>query len=365
MKMLIFEPNSYHFEILPGYAKIFSELGYVVTVLVRKHPNLGDEFSLCKNEFEIRQYEGNCFSALKQELNGQSYEFMFVSSFDYGEDGKLININQKFKEYGISIPYFGCYHDFRNLQKNHDESLIEENRVSFLSSYNESCKMINPNYFGSNVAFQREKNRKVIFISIGQSNSRKDIEHAVDTIGRETNDFEVQFVGGLKGVYKSYIKRTLFYPICKIMRIKPYSQAINKPVGIFRMKNISNCGKLKFEDMYNKIERADFIIINLKSGEDIEFPKNCTSGAKQLSLGFNKPCIISREVARYYGFNQANAILYEENLSDGLSAAVKMSDSEYEKMKKELDLMRIKINEISKNNAEQLVCRITQKEVCN
>ena len=52
--VLIFEPNRYHFECLPGYAKYFIDLGYNVDILSRK---LGfDSFYLFKEKYKIRYF---------------------------------------------------------------------------------------------------------------------------------------------------------------------------------------------------------------------------------------------------------------------------------------------------------------------
>ena len=52
--VLIFEPNRYHFECLPGYAKYFIDLGYNVDILSRKFGF--DSFYLFKEKYKIRYF---------------------------------------------------------------------------------------------------------------------------------------------------------------------------------------------------------------------------------------------------------------------------------------------------------------------
>ena len=50
--VLIFEPNNYHFECLPGYTKYFIDLGYNVDILSLN--NSLDSFCLFEEKYKIR-----------------------------------------------------------------------------------------------------------------------------------------------------------------------------------------------------------------------------------------------------------------------------------------------------------------------
>ena len=52
-KVIIFEPNAYHYEILPGFAKYFLDLGYEVDLLVHAHEEMGNEMQLCNFDINI------------------------------------------------------------------------------------------------------------------------------------------------------------------------------------------------------------------------------------------------------------------------------------------------------------------------
>ena len=47
MRVLLFEPNPYHYEVIPGFAYYFIRLGYEADCLIQKPDQEGDVFFRC------------------------------------------------------------------------------------------------------------------------------------------------------------------------------------------------------------------------------------------------------------------------------------------------------------------------------
>ena len=91
----------------------------------------------------------------------------------------------------------------------------------------------------------------------------------------------------------------------------------------------------------------------------MDFTANRTSGTKQLSLGFLKPCIIERSVAEYYGFTDRNAIIYDDgNLTMAVERAICMSEEEYQDMVSELEKLCTEIRDRSEKNLQSMICKL-------
>ena len=113
---------------------------------------------------------------------------------------------------------------------------------------------------------------------------------------------------------------------------------------------------LPFEDLYDLVDGSDFLVCNIEAPYEEEFATVRTTGIRQLSLGFLRPCIIQREHAEYYGFSERNAVIYERGeLAQALLRATDMPAAEYDAMCRELDALRQEVEHRSLANLERAI----------
>ncbi|SMC40625.1 hypothetical protein SAMN06296952_1058 [Oscillospiraceae bacterium] len=369
-KILIFEPNPYHFETLPGLCYYFNQLGYEIDCLVQKHDNYGDEFckaSQLKNKINYTFYDKeSILESIKDITNKSEYEFVVLNSFDYGKDGKIHSIYNDIKDiaksrYGV----LGFYHSLSSYYDNKetDVQLLNEGRIFSLSPVKQddfSFPMVNSNFFKDNEEVAKHKNNRTI-ITIGTSNDDNDLRKAAAIVKDKTKMPTIIFVGykTKKELFIAQIKRIIAAIISKI--VKSYSTN-KKPYPHFMLafkKNMKLYNKVSFDTMYDLIDSSDFIALNLKQSHLYEFSTCRTTGSKQLALGFSKPCIIEENCANYYGFSSENSIIYKNgHLDDAIQRACLMTDEEYNRMQEAMHALLLRSREESMNNLKMILTDI-------
>ena len=344
MRILVFEPNNHHYEILPGFCKLFERLGFEVDLLVRNHSGLGDEFCRANISVNVFQYDKDGYEALKKRVIDKEYCFVFISSLDHIEDGKLIDIVKRLDDIHLKTPFFGCFHDLSNIDKFENVNLLKDRRIVTLSDYmykDTLIPMVNPQYFSEHLE-KHKKNETTSFVMVGTNIWRNELEHSLDSECLKRINFNIESIGAFdeKKYNKNRLKRTVFFPVARILHISKYSNPSMKPASKQAIQHITNVGKLPFPEMYHTIEKSDFILLNIKVKPNTDFITRKTSGSKQLALGFNKPPIMPEEIADAYGFDSTNAVLYTEgHLDDALIRACRINDQEYQQMKKNIENM--------------------------
>ena len=113
-------------------------------------------------------------------------------------------------------------------------------------------------------------------------------------------------------------------------------------------------------ELYHDVEICDFILPMLPdSGENKEFYKQTTFGAKQLSLGFCRPLILQDFWGKYHGFSPENAVFYgiskENGLLDEISHVLEWDIFRYHAMQSELQTLATKYYTESLENLRQVV----------
>lgn len=365
-KVLLLEPNPWHYVCLPGNIKHLTDLGYEVDVVVKEHGEVGDEFQFSKSlKFNRYEFQDDWFSTVRELLNKEKYSFIFLNSYDYGIDGP-IDIYSILKDIdNTECGVIGCYHSFVNLKINHHESLLNEGRVCMLSDMELDGKkpyMVCTTHYCDDIPFHR-KSEETSFISIGMNNSRFDCERAIDYVLSKNKKIQMTFIGRYdkKALDKSRLKRKIFYPIIKILNIKKYLKDSYKPGGSKKaLACITDYGSVKYEVMYQKLMDSDFLILNIRDNTD-EFLKERTSGAKLLAYGFCKPPILKRAVADAYGFDDTNAIVYEEGkFGEAMYRASSMSNEDYQQLVSNLKISREKLDTRSRENLQNMISNISK-----
>lgn len=351
-KVLIFEPHGYHYEVIPSIAYYFDRLNYKVSILARENFNAQDVFSgmddLSK-KVEILKYSDDFRELLCRECI-KDYDFVFLNSYEYFHDGKedtVINYLGYIPTSAKGI--LGIVHNKRVLSEK-DLKFAKEGRLFALTPFDfegYKIKLCAPIYFGDIDNAKTSTNEKKL-VMIGGSNKRVIIEKVLSE-----NDFtniRVDYIGKFNREKEFTIK------ILRHIRYL-FDRGKRKEKSFYYMgwKAINYLGTLSFKDMYDVIKSSDYILILMDEKDEnyLPFLEGKTSGAKSLSLGFNKPCIISDKFGRAFGFSTENAIFYENDLKYALKRVESISDASYCSLKKSLEQLRIEnINESISNLKE-------------
>ena len=373
-RILLLEPNRYHFETIPGLCYYFDQLGYSIDCLVQKHDHFGDEFCYAKAlkaKINYIFYEHSEMIKIISDMTSRNeYDYIVLNSFDYGYNDKMHSIYANIKDiakskYGIIAFYhrLSAYYENRKT----DMEPANENRIFSLSPVkqdNLSFPMVNSSFFKDNEDVTKHKNGRTI-ITIGTSNDDNDLRKAARSVTDKHKEPTVIFVGykTKKELFIAQIKRIIAAVISKV--VKSYSTD-KKPYPYFSLafkKNMKLYGKVSFDTMFSLIEESDFISINLKPHLLDEFSTCRTTGGKQLALGFGKPCIIEENCAAYYGFSSDNSIIYKNgHLDEAIQRACNLTDEEYNKMQTSMIALQAKIRKESMYNLQNMLSAIENLE---
>ena len=333
---IIWEPCSKsHAEIVPGYAKYLIELGYNVSVLVtpdRLKEGLFDRFqsdNLLINEMTQRQIKKFFKNSDLSDVVG-----VLVTTI-----GKLCKNDKEqayesFNENADRSKIFFVEHEVDKLADNNklDKSIITLRKIDYK---NMDTTVVNPHYFGS--IKNTDKNDITTFITVGElSEKRKStkllINAAQELLDKDITNFKIVVVG--KG------------------NIQDLPTSLQK---VFEIR-----GRLDFKEMYDEIEKADFILTAFENSDDhLKYTTIKTSGTFQLVYGFNKPIVINSNFAEINSFNDDNSIFYESNheYADAMKQAIIKSNEQYNTMRENL---RETSNCIYNESLNNLKCIISQ-----
>ena len=345
--ILYLEMNGCHGEVIPGYLKYLYELGYNVDLLVV--PELARDIPLKR---------------LDRSLYNEVFSFELWNMRDILTSGKiqeydycLINSNYLYISGGKQYSFFDVFENVKQPRNGYlmiehhldkiNPVMLAENRVLQLADFKKNSGknpvFCNPNYFGE--IKEHKKNKIINFISIGSHSLKR----------RNSN----LLFDGVKDLLKSGISN---FKITLIGRNILLDGLSDEELGYFDVK-----GHLSFEEMFNELEKADFLLTLLDP--DIEehnrYFNDGTSGSFQLVYGFNLPCVIPEKFAQVHKFNQNNAIIHKNNsdFAEALKRCLELSNTEYESLKRNLDKTVSAIREESKDNLGNMLKQHIKKDV--
>ena len=319
--ILLVEINDCHGEVLPGYSKYFSDLGYNVDVVMPHTEYSLNPFVRCKSDnlhvFELSKLE------IKYLLKNKK-----ISSYRYIVFNSDITINCLQDKLSSLFQYFGKIQkpqkDFISVihQPEYiDDITLNTSKNIILADLplklNPKPTVVNPHYFGE-VKITPKNDAVTDFIVIGSIQKQ-----------RKNYDLLIEAVQGLvnKGI-------TNF----KITVIGQYGHLGYMPENICQY--IDFRGKLDFENMFSAMERADFFLplLDPENPDHERYITTGTSGSFQLIYGFAKPCLICKKFADVHGFTNSNSIIYNANsdLEKSMTDAINMSSDVYAEKQKEL-----------------------------
>lgn len=333
--VLIVEPNDCHYEVIPGYAKYLKQLGYNVDIVLRRERQL-DFLKASDPDIRVYSMENDICSVLEDSRLKKYRYLLFSSSVRYvsgmpGNSPEQPLVTNFFEKIDFS-------QDKIIFVQHHMERKTNfKNQIALADLHNEYSKnflMVNPHYFGK-IEITPKSNDITKFIVVGNiSPWRKNFSlllNAIKDLSLKTDKFKVIVVGSgeLKGISEDIVK---FFDVR---------------------------GRLSYEDMFKAMEEADFFLCLLdpESEDHQRYITVGTSGGFQLVYGFEKPCLIQKNFADVYGFDNTNALVYEKNedLSVEMLKAIDMSSKDYDDKQKQIAMRAEKIRNLSLDNLRKIL----------
>lgn len=315
---IVWEPCSKsHSEVLPGYVKYLLDLGYHVSVCAAKSRYKEGLF----DRFKDKNVTYNKLSRKQVQKFFKQDKLDNVSGVLVTTVGKLcdeIHFEDAYKHFNPDVDKSKLFFVSHEACHAVDAGTWREDLITLrkLNYKNANSVVVNPHYFGE-VRVTAKNSDITNFITIGAIQAKKKNNELIINAVKELHDkgfrnFKVTVVG--KGNLRGLPKELRTY---------------------FDIK-----GRLDFRDMYNEIEKADFILTSYdetKPGH-IRYNTSGTSGNFQLAYGFTKPCVIIESFAPINGFDNTNSVLYksDSNYSEALERCINMSEEEYSKMQAHL-----------------------------
>lgn len=378
-KVLIIEPNAYHNEVIPGFVDYFLQMGYRVDCLMHQDSSkLGDVFCRCpalKEKIRVYTFDGvhaaDRIAELKKE-NG--YTLLFFNSFEIKNDVCREAVERAEPLFENEQGMMACIHMLHMSETERSaRARYFKNRMVALSATKISygvAEEVNPNFF-CDTEPKRALHEPVTFLSVGRSQNQNELLRAADRIYKKSGKAPRLVFVRKQENWKDALLHLVKFAVIEVFRLKMLDSSLHRPLGRIDPKVKNNAevtGRVSFAELYDRVEAADFIVLNFYQGCEQEtggyqsgkntFTSIQTSGSKQLSLGFLIPCIVEKKAADYYGFSEKNAVIYEDGqLEEALERASRMSAEEYADMVAELKKLQGDIRARSLSNLERMLCK--------
>lgn len=337
-KVAVIEPNEFHGEVVPGFVKYWLDLGYNVDVLLTNEVAREKPLFMF-NDKAVRVLPMSRWTLLRlMRINKiAEYDFIMLTSSIYKCYDKAFADVADTAAFRNKL--FVVEHDTGNISGFKEIDLLASGRLVTIKKFDVSEKEtleVCPHYFGE--IKEHQKSNPVNFIVVGgivpERKNHKLLFAAIDELLTECGDnFKITVVG--------------------MGRLKDIPQKYHRFLDIK--------GRLNFPDMCFEMQKADFILplLDVNSIDHERYITTGVTGTLGLVLGFRKPCVISGKFASFYEFNDSNAVVYTENdLTDGMSRAMQMKDSDYSVMRKILCEMSDEIYKKSLNNLKKSTGRV-------
>lgn len=341
--VLIVEPNDCHYEVIPGYAKYLTELGYNVDIFVCNASQL-DFLTDALNKVRVYSFGEVPFELLMETHSVvKNYKYiLFNSSLIYfpgvrRDTPKMVPVADYLKHVAFDRERILF------VQHHLEQGGMNENLIALADLHNQYSKkytMVNSQYFGD-IEITPKNEGVTRFIVVGNiSPWRKNhslLIDAVKNLKKVRQDFKVVLVGSGK--------------LDNIDdEIAPY---------------IELCGRLSYPDMFREMEKADFFLclFDPENPDHHRYVSVGTSGSFQLIYAFAKPCIIHSEFAKVYEFHWENSLVYDHNgdLGAAMEKAAAMDGAAYRRMQEKVMKKAENIRRLSLNNLKELLKLIDEK----
>jgi hypothetical protein len=330
--ILVFEFYLCHEVLFPGIAMYLLDLGYNVDIINHctnsqlKNVSL-DNFSTCRiNQEKLKVYNFNK-PTIKLFLNKSmylNYTNIIINTYD-NNLSKILDLNF------FEIKPVCMVHRYEFLI---NDSYAKTNKIITLVKTNFYDRnppyIVNAHYFGEISLHEKRDVSK--FIIIGSCNDSEKTRRNIHLL-----------FAACDYLYQKNITKFEIHLIGK-NNILPQDKYL---------KNLKFRGHCSYERMYDEIEESDFIL-TLIDEASIRYT-NAASSSFLLSYGFLKPCIINKKFCEIAGFNNQNAVVYENNkdLGKAMETAINMSKTNYSQMLEHLSALEKEIYNSSLNNLKE------------
>ncbi|MBQ9010237.1 MAG: hypothetical protein IJ088_13045 [Clostridia bacterium] len=316
-----------------------------------------------RKEIQIYTFDGVHAAERIVELQRENgYTLLFFSSVEMKNRVCLEAVVQTMPLFEREQGMLACSHTFHLPDEEYRKRMqYFKNRMIALTATkipDGEAAEVNPNYFCDTIP-KRELHDDVSVISVGMSQNRNELLRAADQLYQKTGKaLKLVFVRKRENFVDDLIHLAKL-AVIEVLRLRKLDSSLHQPLGRIN-RNVKRqtviTGRISFAEMFDRIEEADFIVINFYQGAKNTFSTCQTTGSKQLSLGFLIPCIIEKEVAEYYGFSEKNAVIYEDgHLTQALERATSMSKEEYAEKVRELKQLQREIRGRSAMNLEKML----------
>lgn len=324
--VLLMEFNPFHGEVIGAMIPYFKEMGYNIDIVINKE--VLNEAPFCRQDMTgIRIFKSGTFLAESfiKELKDKKYKHIFcMSGMCWVVPRFTEGLAKIFAEY--EIPVFIVEHELSWIHEHQEDKLLETNRLLVLGKFDKGV-FVNPHNFGKTDI--SKKNEETVFIVVGNINNVCKnfnlLPKTIESLANKGKKFKVVVIGrgDLSNLPKS---------------IQPY---------------IHITGRLNFPDMFEQMEKADFFLplLDSKVKEHERYITTGVTGSAQLIYGFKKVPIIEEKFAKFYRFDDRNAVIYQGDLEKAMERAIAMSASDYQKLQ---DNLAKTANEIQQESFENL-----------
>ena len=315
---IVWEPCSKsHSEVVPGYVKYLTDLGYNVSVLVNPDRLKEGLFCRYKNP-KVFLNKMNKHQIYRYFKYSDLSDVMGVMVTTVGKICDNVHFDDAYKVFNKNIDKSKLLFVVHDAKPSIDAGTFKKDLIFLrdLDYKNKQGVVVNPHYFGDVKILGKNKDI-TNFVMVGALRAHKQNSSLIiDTVkklyDKGYKNFKVTVIGkgSLDGVPKE---------------IRPF----------FDIK-----GRLPFSKMYDELEKSDFMLTAYdKDGDRHSFYRTSgTSGNFQLVYGFGKPCLIIKPFAKINGFDKKNSIIYDTNgdYVKAMEKCIKMTSKEYNILQKNL-----------------------------
>lgn len=335
-KALLFEPAGYHYTLLPCYMEYLVDLGYEVDLLVHESFSLEDDFSCLSAEFRPKVVSFNDLelSDVSTKIDFSLYDLIWVTTLNGFGKRSWKNPFDAIGSY--PTPPDGLYGTIHARDAVHSIGLDFDHfaQVFSLVDFGPAEPDIAPlslSYYGEHPGGCCDLTRRVNMLITGVSVSMPGV--TTPMAERYGKELRVVAVGSTFG--RSYWAHALVgqlaYFFTRKRGWKWYGAVPLSPARLMRaIKTLDLRGYASSSDLYAAVEQCDFLIANFERDVLKKFSSLNISGQALFSLGYSKPLILPASVARFWGFDESNSIVFNDgDFSDGMRRAMKMTSEEY------------------------------------
>lgn len=308
-RILLIELNNFHFETIEALKWYLNKLNFNVDIALRAEyrghiPSfrlrLEDMIKLLKSK-EIRKYRFIFFNTMILELKTQHSIYEFIESSNI----------------------FGIYHTISDIEKfgDYKNRYFALRDIRYKGITLKGLNLSKPDICNKN---HIDSNGEIVFLSIGfpiyHRGFRERLKSLLDYLeSKNITNFKFILVGRAK----------------------------------FKLehKNISFIQNPSDDVLEEILLKAHFIFGIYDRFAHRHYIRLCTSGQRQLSLGYNIPLIINEPFASAFGFSNENAVIFREN-SDILEV---ISPKYYQSLKHNLLILDKKLRDQSLLNLKEML----------